>query len=665
MRVFLRTILLISFFGLVQTMKNMLWAGTDSNSCVPTTYSELKYSPAQTVFTLWAPTASHVRINLYVDGRVGSPYEMLTMSKKNNGFWSAFINGDLKGKFYTFQTCCKGDWLSETPGILAEAVGVNGNRAAIIDMRTTNPLGWNQDIRPELGPFTDMVIYQMHFRDFSMGPYAGVVHKGKFLALTEAGTANHEGAPTGLDHLIDLGVSHVLLMPSFDFVSADESRPKDNLNYWCYNPQNFNVPEGSFSSKPFDPVSRIREFKQMVLALHKVGIRVLLDVSYDHTQSVKESCFNLTVPDFYYRHQDDGTCSKSYGYGNELASEKPVIRQYIVRSLLYWAKEYHVDGFRFDQMGLLDIETMNQIRQELDRIDPTIFVCGESLLNEASPLSASLRALPQNRIRMPRIAFSNNAWLDAVKGNEMDSMAVGFVNGRSGMEEQVKEGIVGLVKHPQVCLNESDALMTYASDPSEVINYVSSHKGYCLYDQFAAASNHTASPDLLIRWNKLAQGLVLTSQGIPLLFSGEEIQRSRGGVANAKTTPDSVSRIDWRNKSTYADLFNYDRDMIQLRKDHPAFRMINAAEVVKKLRFFEMSEKNMVGFLLGAHANGDCWKNILVVHNANRFPVKIEVPAGRWTTVVYDGVVNPDGISNFDEGGMLIPAVSTVVAYQN
>jgi pullulanase len=665
MRIFLRALSLILFFGLIQILENTLWAGADPKLYDPTSYSELKYSPAQSVFTLWAPTASNVRVNLYVDGRVGTPYEVLTMSKKDKGFWSAFVNGELNGKFYTFQIRYKGDWLPETPGVLAKAVGVNGNRAAIIDMRTTNPLGWNQDVRPELGPFTDMVVYQMHFRDFSMGPYAGVVHKGKFLALTEAGTANREGAPTGLDHLIDLGVSHVLLMPSFDFSSADESRPKDNLNNWCYNPQNFNVPEGSFSSKPFDPVSRIREFKQMVLALHKVGIRVLLDMAYDHTQPVKESCFNLTVPDFYYRHCDDGSYSNATGYGNEVASEKPVMRQYIVQSVLYWAKEYHIDGFRFDQLSMLDIETINQIRKELDRIDSTIFICGESTLKGASPLPASLRALSQNRARMPRVAFCNDAWRDAVKGNEFDSMAVGFVNGRPGMEEQVKEGIVGLVKHPQVHLDNSDALMIYASDPSEVINYVSSHKGYCLYDQFAAASNHTASPDLLIRWNKLAQGMVLTSQGIPLLFSGEEIQRSRGGVVNNSATPDSISRIDWRNKTFYADLFNYDRDMIQLRKDHPAFRMINAAEVVKKLRFFEMPEKNMVGFLLGAHANGDCWKNILVVHNANRSPVRIEVPAGRWTTVVYDGVVNPDGISNFDEGGMLIPAVSTVVAYQN
>lgn len=352
---------------------------------------ELTYSPEGSSFRLWAPSAERVRLRLYGAGEGGGPLLTQSMDASSDGTWTAELPGDRKGLFYTFGIFYDGRWLSETPGVRAKAVGVNGDRAAIVDLRETDPEGWEKDLRPPMSSPTDIVIYEMHHRDLSIAPDSGVKHKGKYLALTEEGTRSAEGLATGLDHLKELGVTHVHLLPSFDFGSIDESRLQDGVYDWGYDPKNYFVPEGSYATDPYDPAVRIREFKQMVRSLHRNGIRVVMDAVYNHTHRTEESNFSLTVPGYYYRHEADGSFSDATGCGNETASERAMMRRLIVDAVCYWAEEYHVDGFRFDLMGVHDIGTMNEVRRALDRIDPSILLYGEGWTAARSPLDESLR----------------------------------------------------------------------------------------------------------------------------------------------------------------------------------------------------------------------------------------------------------------------------------
>jgi pullulanase len=540
---------------------------------------------------------------------------------------------------------------------------VNGHRAAILDLNQTNPPGWDSDIRPEAVPFTDMLLYELHLRDFSMGKQSGIVNKGKYLALTETGSTNSNAFSTGIDHLVDLGVTHVLLMPVFDFDNDDESRPKDVILNWNYQPWNFQVPEGMYSTKPFDPSSRILEFKQMVQALHKAGIRVVLNSTFSHTSKVRESSFSLTLPNQCYRLKSDGSLSNASGYGNELATEQPIVRQYILQTLLYWMKAYHVDGFCLDQMGVMDIETIKQIRKTIDAIDPSIFICGDGVAINASTVSEPDRGLAVNAKFMPGIALFDTEWSTALKGSSTDSTDLGFINGKPDLEEYVRFGIVGGIRHPQVNAAGSPGFMvTYASSPKEVIQQLSSHQGFTLFDQLNQGRKETVQQ--VTRRNKLAYSLLMTAQGVPSIFSGEELMRSRGGVPNTAMTPDSISRLDWRNKTYYNDYYEFCRGMCELRKLHPAFRMASAQQIQKTLRFLNTTGKCSVAFLMEAHPNGDPFKNILVIHNSNDHPISVQVPAGKWTSVVEDGKVDLLGISEFSSELVSVPGISTLVAFQ-
>jgi pullulanase len=632
---------------------------------VPPLYEEMECSDSETNFTFWSPKASQVTVQIYNEARNGKPVLSFDMQKMGEGFWLASANKDYRGKFYTFRVKYKGDWLEESPGIKALAVGVNGTRGAIIDLEETNPTGWEADTKPALRSFTDMSIYRLNIREFSMGKQSGIVNKGKYLALTEDGATNKEAFCTGLSHLIDLGVSHVLLMPVYDFYTDDESRPRDVLRYWTSLPLNFNVPEGSYSTRPFDPVSRIREFKQMVLSLHKSGLRVMMDVSYDHTAPLPQSIFARSVPGLFYRLNADGSFSNASGFGNEIASEQPLSREYILRSLLYWVKEYHIDGFCFGQSGVMDMGTVNSIRKALDAVDPSIFICGDGISSGTSVLSENERALVRNNIFMPGMAFFNEVTKQAIRGVETDSMDVGFLQGKTGGEEFIRFGIVGGIRHPQVDAAGAPGFrVNYARSPKEVIQQVSSEHGFTLFDQLNASSRRKECPEQLTRKIKLANGMVMTSQGIPFIQSGEEIMISRDGIPGTVETPDSICRLNWRNKTDYNDLYEFYHGMAELRLEHPAFRMDEAGMVQKYLRFLETTDKGVVAFLLENHPNGDAWKNILVIHNGNDRPVNVAVPSGRWKSVVLDGEVNPLGISFLTEGRADVPAVSTLVAYQ-
>lgn len=606
---------------------------------------ELQYSPQSSKFRVWAPTATEVKLLLYDNGAEGAAYETVDMKRSENGTWKKEIKENLKGKFYTFQVRIGEKWLDETPGMWVKATGVNGKRAAIIDMDETNPDNWENDVRPALKNATDIILYEVHVRDFSVSPNSGMKNKGKFLAFTEHGTKNTMGEATGIDHLKELGVTHVHLLPSFDYASIDETKLNENKYNWGYDPLNFNVPEGGYSTNPHDPTSRIREFKQMVQALHNSGIRVVMDVVYNHTFTGEKSHLNLLAPGYFYRMNADSTWSNASGCGNETASERPMMRKFIVESVVYWATEYHVDGFRFDLMGIHDIETMNEIRAALDKIDPSIFMYGEGWTAAGSPLAEEKRAVKKNAKLLEGIAVFSDDIRDALKGSWMHAEIPGFVSGIDSLEESVKFGVVGATEHRQVDYSKLIySKEPYVNNPTQIINYVSCHDDMCLVDKLKEAKPTDATDDELIRFNKLAQTIVFTSQGVPFIYAGEELYRNKKGVHNTYQSPDSINQINWDNKTQFKDVFNYYQGLISLRKAHAAFRIPTQEMMQKHLVFIDSMAPNVVGYMLKDHVNGEKWKNILVMYNGNRKPVSVDIPEGDWNVVCHDGQINLSGI---------------------
>ena len=626
--------------------------------------TEMEYAPGATRFSVWAPTADEVRLMLYEAGEGGHAYTTISMEAGEEGVWHTTVNEDLLGKFYAFNVKINDKWLGDTPGINAKAVGVNGKRAAIIDMRATDPEGWNEDRRPPLKSPADVVIYEMHHRDFSMSPASGIEHKGKFLALTETGTRSPEGLATGIDHLKELGVTHVHILPSYDYASVDETKLDENRYNWGYDPLNYNVPDGSYSTDPYDPATRIREFKQMVQALHKAGIRVILDVVYNHTFNIDGSNFERTVPGYFYRQKPDGTYADASACGNETASERPMMRKYMIESVLYWVNEYHIDGFRFDLMGIHDIETMNEIRRALTAVDPSIFIYGEGWAAQAPQLPQDSLAMKANTHRMPGIAAFSDEMRDALRGPFNDNKQGAFLAGLPGGEESIKFGIVGAIAHPQVnndSVNYSQA--PWAAQPTQMISYVSCHDDMCLVDRLRT-SIPGITPEELARLDKLAQTAVFTSQGVPFIQAGEEVLRDKKGVHNSFQSPDSVNIIDWTRKAAHADVFAYYKGLIQLRKEHPAFRLGDADLVRRHLEFLPVEGSNVVAWRLKEHAGGDAWGDIIVVLNARKEATAVTVPEGKYTIVCKDGFINSRGLGTAYGPSLSVPPQSALILYK-
>ncbi len=621
---------------------------------------ELIVDDSGTHFRLWSPEASAARVNLYDNGRFGSPFKVLSMKRDPaTGTWTASVPDKLYGKFYTFQIEYEGKWKDETPGVWAKAVGVNGARAAIIDFAATDPEGWDADKGPKVDNFSDVVVYEMHHRDMSEHPSSGIANKGKFLALTEHGTTNPDGLATGIDHLKELGVTHVHILPSYDYNSVDELNLQDNTYNWGYDPLNYNAPEGSYSTNPSDPATRVREMKEMVKALHDAGIGVIMDVVYNHTASNDDSNFELTAPGYYHRHWDDGSYSDASGCGNETASDRQQMRDYIINSTKYWADEYHIDGFRFDLMAIHDIETMNQVATELKKIDPSIFVYGEGWTAGDSPLAKERRALKENVSKMTDIAVFSDDLRDAVKGHYTDAADRGFATGKPGLEETVKIGIVAATPHPQVDYSKgANSKFPYAKSPEMIVNYVSCHDDLTLTDKLRKSMAGSPEKDMLDA-AKLAQTIVFTSQGTPFMFAGEEIFRDKKGVHNSYKSPDSINAIDWSNKTKYRDQFDYYKGLIELRKSHPAFRMTTADQIARHLKFDGIdSEKtpNLISYSLLDNANGDAWKEIKVVFNGASHPQQVDVKKGDWKIVAADGLISPKGGLGKSQGGRMTVA---------
>lgn len=593
-------------------------------------FNEMLYAKDKTVFTLNSPDRPTLR--LYDNGTDGKAIKAIRMKKAEDGLWRAEVKGDISGKFYTFDT---GN--GECPGLFAKAVGVNGNRAAVVDMRSTDPDGWLQDKRPPLKSPCDLIIYELHHRDFSIDPSSGLQHKGKFLALTE---------PKATEYLKSLGVNAIHILPSFDYASVDETRLDTPQYNWGYDPKNYNVPEGSYSTDPYLPTTRIKEFKQMVQALHKAGIRVILDVVYNHTFDIKNSNFQRINPDYFYRKTADGKYSDGSGCGNETASEKPLMREYMIESAKYWAEEYHIDGFRFDLMGVHDIETMNLIRKELNKIDPSIYIYGEGWSAGSCAYPTEKLAMKANTRQLNGIGAFCDDMRDALRGPFSDDHKGGFLAGVENLEESIKFGIVGAISHPQIDMAKVNySKEPWTNSPAQMISYVSCHDDMCLTDRLRS-SILGINEDELIRLDLLAQTAVLTSQGVPFILCGEEMLRDKKGVHNSYKSPDSINRLDWNNLKKYPEVFSYYSGLIALRKAHPAFRMGDADMVRRHLEFLN-APKGVVAFRLKDNAGGDSWKDITVILNSNKKVEEISVPEGEYTAVVKDGKVDSRGLATF------------------
>ena len=691
-------------------------------------FDEVTYTPEKTVFKLFAPKEmkrvvltihdkdialnSRKDKNGYEHFYTNPDDKSYKMKCGKDGIWKVEVNGNLKGKYYTFNVADHTRWgmgciplllpyktfYGETPGVFAKAVGVNGKCGAIIDMKETNPEGWEQDKRPVVKSPADLVIYEMHHRDFSIDASSGIENKGKFLALTE---------PRAINHLKELGVNAIHILPSYDYGSVDETRIDEDLYMqyayeklpagvfpakpdfspqynWGYDPVNYNVPEGSYSTNPYDPACRIREFKQMVQALHKAGIRVILDVVYNHTYDIVNSNFQKTYPDYYYRktekgehpagsvkysnmgtnypNEDCGTYSNGSGCGNETASEQPMMRRFMIESVKYWINEYHIDGFRFDLMGCHDIETMNIIRDEVNKIDPTIFIYGEGWSAGTCAYPAEKLATKANTRQLKGIAAFSDDMRDALRGPFSDDTKGAFLAGIAGEEESLKFGIVGAISHPQVEMSKVNySKEPWTNEPTQQISYVSCHDDMCLVDRLKTEMPGI-STDELIRLDLLAQTAVFTSQGVPFMLAGEEMLRDKKGVHNSFESPDSVNHLDWNNLQRYPQVFEYYKRLIQLRKNHPAFRL-GKAELVRNHLEFLPTAPCLVGFQLKNHAGGDAWKDIIVVFNANREAREVSIPDGQYTIVCCDGQINENGLGEVNGSQVVVDPQSALIIH--
>ena len=609
-------------------------------------FNELFLQPHQTTFTLNAPQQPILR--LYADGEGGKPLQQYKMRAAGKHRWTLTLKRNLQGKFYTFDI-----GHGETPGVFATAVGVNGKRAAIIDRATTNPAGWAQDKHPALISPADQVIYELHVRDFTH-KMPNNAHPDKFLGVADT---------AALAHLKRLGVTAVHLLPSFDFSSIDETNPHLPAYNWGYDPQNYNIPEGSYATNAYDPATRIKEFKQMVQALHRAGIRVILDVVYNHTADIEHSNFQRTYPDYYYRKRADGGYSNGSGCGNETASEKPLMRAFIIESIVYWAREYHIDGFRFDLMGVHDIKTMNAACRALHKIDPSIFIYGEGWSAGQCAYPSHLLASKAHMKQMPGIAAFSDELRDGLRGPFYDDKQGAFIAGISGAEERIKFGIVGGIAHPQVNMQQVGGdHLPWNDDPTQFISYVSCHDDMCLVDRLRA-SVPNLTPEMLVRLDCLAQSVVMLSQGVPFMLSGEEMLRDKPGVHNSYQSPIEINALPWQNLQRYPQLFTYYQRLIALRHHHPVFRLGNANLIRQHLSFLP-TQPNLVGFMLTGHAGGDVWNNIVVVFNANNEVRKVTVPKGRYTIVASNGTINETGWGSVETDHLWVDAHSMLIAHQ-
>lgn len=606
------------------------------------------YSKKSSEFKLWAPLAEQVELVLYGKdyNALESNKTIIKMNRENRGVWRVKIDEDLSGEYYNYLVRNNGKTY-ESVDPYAKAVSINGEKSMVIDMESTNPKGWSNDKKPILNDVTDSIIYEAHIRDLTKDEASGVITelRGKYIgAVLENSKIKGTSITTGLDHLKELGITHIHLLPVFDYGSIDERYDSpDNYN-WGYDPQNYNVPEGSYSTNPYEGAVRISEFKEMVYKFHQAGIRVVMDMVYNHTYNL-ESPLNLTVPGYYYRKDKYGCYSNGSGCGNETASERYMFRKYMIDSVLYWAKEYHIDGFRFDLMGLHDLETMRIIRNELNKVDKSIIMYGEGWTCYDTPLNINESAVKNNICKFDDLqiaAFSDDA-RDSIKGSVFLKESLGFVNGGDNYEESIKYTICASTKHDEIDLSKVVYSKSFwANEPYQTITYDSAHDNNTLFDKLRMSCKDENEEELL-KMNKLAAAIVLTSQGISFLHEGEEFARVKENlqgeiIENSYNSSDYTNELKWLRKQRYIDLFNYYKGLIKLRKEYKAFRMNSNKEIQNNISFMakgnEFKDNHIVGYIINIEDYNDSYSKIAVIFNANKYNVEVDLDEGKWNMLV-------------------------------
>jgi len=610
------------------------------------------YSKSKTSFRVWSPTATEVKLVTYKNWNDKSGIDY-SMKKGEKGTWTFDLNGNQNGIFYTYKVYIKGVW-TEAVDPYARSVAANGDKGAVIDLKETNPEVWTPNDKPNFTNLNDAIIYELHVRDFSIDKYSGMKNKGKFLAFTEKETKGLDGKRTGVDYIKDLGITHVQLMPIFDYSTVNETSSKAQYN-WGYNPKNFNSPEGSYSTDPYSPVARVKELKQAIQSLHDNGLRVNMDVDYSHMYSSKDSNFNKLVPGYYFKYDKDGNDSNESGYGNTISSENAMTRKFIVDSVMYWAKEYNLDGFRFTSMDLLDIKTINEIRKKLSSLDPSILVTGESW-DRGPILLSNTKAIQKNASKMPDISFFNDTIRDGLKGSIFSAKDKGFVNGKISGDIDIKKGIVGGIDY-------SSNIKTWGKiTPLQSVTYVESHNNNTLWDKLLR-TNPKDNTEIRLKMHKMADSIILTSQGIPFLQAGQEFLRTKGGNNNSYKSNDTVNKLDWTRKSQNTDTVNYFKGLIKLREAHPAFRMTSSEMIKQNLKFLSVPE-NVVAYEIAHNANMDTWSDIIVAFNANREDITIKLSKkSTWDIVVNGEKSGIKTIKQFKGDSLVVPALSSIIIY--
>lgn len=632
----------------------------------------VEYTKDSVKFILWAPNANNVRLALFgkdENNYMNPPEEALNMNRCLQGIWEIEIKRDLKGEFYNYLVTNSGRE-REVIDPYAKALGVNGNRGMVVDLRETDPIDFDKDERSELSTAAASVIYEVHVRDFSINENSGIEidKKGKFVAFCESGsTIPCSYIKTGIDYLKELGITHIHLLPSFDYETVDESKADVPQYNWGYDPKNYFAPEGSYSTNPFRGEIRIREFKEMVQSIHKAGLRVVMDMVYNHTYKSYESNLNLAVPGYYYRQDLNGNFSNGSGCGNELASERYMVRKLIIDSVIYWAKEYHIDGFRFDLMGLHDIETMRRIREELDKIDPSILMYGEGWTGGWTPLRIEESAVKQNIIKFDRMqiaAFSDDT-RDSVKGHVFNINESGYVNGKTGLEESIKFCIVGATFQKGIDYNKVIySHFAWANEPYQCINYISAHDNYTLWDKLYL-TNGDSSIQKRKNMNKLAAAIILTSQGIPFFQAGEEFLRTKKNADNtfnhdSYNAPDKVNSLEWNRVFEYREIVNYYKGLIKLRKRYKAFRMNSSEEIRENLTFLEYGEdfykSDVVAYKIEDKNGNNLCNTIVVIFNPNDEEVFIDLKECGWSVLVNKEKAGVDEIYSIEGNNITVPS---------
>lgn len=611
----------------------------------------------------WSPRAERAQALIFEKGDGGYPIDVIEMTPAEEGTWLAEIPADYQDKYYTLRVRIDHNWSLDVTDPYARVVGINGLRSRVADLSGTDPDGWQNDVSPSFSADNnpaDAVIYELHIRDLGMHPSSGISHPGKFLSLTETNTRNPDGLSTGISHIRELGITHIHLLPVNDFMSVDESLPFPGQYNWGYDPSNYFTPEGSYSSHPHDGKARVRELKEAILNIHRNGLRVVLDVVFNHTGHIKKSNFHQLVPGYYYRHLPDGSFSDASGCGNETASERPMFRKFMLDCLLFWLEEYHADGFRFDLMGIHDTETMQILASELRKKKPDILLYGEGWAGGDSPYPHHLRAVKDNVPKLNGIAVFSDDIRDAIRGRVFDEKQKGFVSGASHLEQTIRAGIVASCPHPQVNYHDSNQPGNpFATEPTQVISYCECHDNHTLWDKLTI-TNPGKPEEERKRMHRLALSIILTSQGIPFLHAGTEFLRSKDGVENSYKSPDSINAIDWTNKTKHADLVHDIITLIRIRRVHPAFRLRTGEQVATLVRFEEQLHPGMISYTIDGASAGDSWKKVWVAINNHHERKKFHLPPGEWH------ISFPISKSNRSvHGNIFVPGISLLIAFQS